>query len=314
MKRIVNKIAVFILFIISICTSLLRPYSVAFALDNLEEDNYKTTMKRDLLCLMMAYPEHVIGIEKGENDKVYVVMKSGRKILYDDKKEKTFNEKLYNADLQDMLEEIYPISSIDKLMPESFDPGRIRVYPFFKEVYGNSKSEVTKNLANIKAGYNHATFNRNNRASEALESAMTGMVSLIENNKGIYSHVFPTMGTFNYRLISGTNLLSVHSFGIAIDFATNKCDYWKWASREQGEKRLSTYPKEVVEVMEGNNFIWGGKWGHFDIMHYEYRPELIIKSKHFSKEVLKDKPWYEGVPSMDSNIKEYITLIDKALQ
>jgi hypothetical protein len=21
--------------------------------------------------------------------------------------------------------------------------------------------------------------------------------------------------------------------------------------------------------------IWGGKWGHFDTMHFEYRPELL---------------------------------------
>ena len=51
------------------------------------ESSYEITMKQDLLCLMMAYPEHIESVEKLEGQ-VYVTMKSGRKILYDDKKTK----------------------------------------------------------------------------------------------------------------------------------------------------------------------------------------------------------------------------------
>ncbi|MFU0824444.1 MAG: Peptidase-M15-4 domain-containing protein [Clostridium sp.] len=281
--------------------------------EGIDEYKYNITMKRDLLCLMMAYPDFISNIEKGNDNNVYIVTKSGKRIIYDDKKEKSFNEKLDNPDLQDMLEQVYPLSNDGKLMEENFDPGRIRVYPLFKEVYGNSKQQVEKNLARTRAGYGYSTFNGNNKASQSLESAMREIVSLTQRNKGAYSYVFPTMGTFNYRLISGTNQLSVHSFGIAIDFATSKWDYWKWANREQGQKRLDSYPKEIVEIMERNNFIWGGKWGHFDIMHYEYRPELILKARYFSCEPSEDKPWYEGI-NYDENIKEYIQLIDKAVE
>ncbi len=94
--------------------------------------------------------------------------------------------------------------------------------------------------------------------------------------------LFPCSGTFNYRLISGTNRLSPHAFGIAIDLASDKRDYWKWASKEAGEKRLASYSNELVEIFENNGFVWGGKWSHFDILHFEYRPEIILKARYFT--------------------------------
>ena len=35
-------------------------------------------------------------------------------------------------------------------------------------------------------------------------------------------------------------------------------------------------PFEIVEIFERHGFIWGGKWYHYDTMHFEYRPELLI--------------------------------------
>jgi D-alanyl-D-alanine carboxypeptidase len=34
-------------------------------------------------------------------------------------------------------------------------------------------------------------------------------------------------------------------------------------------------PQEIVSIFEKHGFIWGGKWNHFDTMHFEYRPELL---------------------------------------
>jgi peptidoglycan L-alanyl-D-glutamate endopeptidase CwlK len=31
-----------------------------------------------------------------------------------------------------------------------------------------------------------------------------------------------------------------------------------------------------VTIFENHGFIWGGKWYHFDTMHFEYRPELLV--------------------------------------
>nr|WP_246637697.1 M15 family metallopeptidase [Crassaminicella profunda] len=273
---------------------------------------YEITMKRDLLCLMMAYPENIIDIEK-EDNKVYIVIKSGAKIIYDDKKLKNYQQKLDDPDLQDMMEEIYPLLDIHGLMDKNCDPGRIRVYPLLKEVYGKSKHEIESNLKNVRIGYKNYPFNTNNKAAKSLKLTMKEIVSLAEKNPKLYAFIVPASGTFNYRLIAGTNRLSPHSFGTAIDLRRDKRDYWKWTSREEGEKRLNAYPREIVRLFEKNNFIWGGKWAHFDILHFEYRPELILKARYFSRKPNINKPWYNGISPMDTNVKTYIQLIDKVL-
>ncbi|WML34859.1 M15 family metallopeptidase [Clostridium sp. OS1-26] len=274
---------------------------------------YYYTIKRDLLCLMMAYPEYITNIEKEESGQVYLVMKSGRKILYDDKKSKNFEKKLSDPDLQDMMEQEYPLSYSKSLMEEDFDPGRRRVYALLKEVYGESKQQVESNLKNVSLGYGNYQFNNNNKAAESLQNAMKEIIPITEKRKDIKVCVYPCSGTFNYRLIAGTNQLSPHSFGIAIDLARDKRDYWKWGSREEGEKRIASYPKELVEIFEKNNFIWGGKWGHFDILHFEYRPEIILKARYFGDK-LNDKEWYIGAPYEDLSVKNYIEKINQVFK
>ena len=275
---------------------------------------YDITMKHDLLCLMMAYPEYIKNIARKTDGSVYVVMKSGKQILYDDKKVKSFQEKLGNPDLQDMLEQIYPISDINQLMEKDFDPGRIRVYSLLKEVYGGSKEQIKLNLGTVKIGYSNCPFNRNNKAADALQAVMKELVPMTQKMENTYSFVFPTSGTFNYRLIAGTNRLSPHSFGTAIDLKRSNSDYWKWTSREEGNKRLCSYPREIVRIFEKNNFVWGGKWGHFDILHFEYRPEILIKARCFSNKPERGKLWYNGLTFKDPAIKNYIKVIDKVLK
>ena len=279
-----------------------------------EELNYNMKAKRDVLCLMLAYPEYITGVYRSKEGNIYIVMKSGRTVIYDDKKIKTPEELLGSADLQDMLEQSYPLANIDSLMDKDCDPGRHRIYPLLKEVYGGTQSEIKKNLINVKFGGRNYQFNRNNGAADSLTAVMQELVPLARSNGRIGSYVFPPSGTFNYRHISGTGLLSAHSFGIAIDLVSDRKDYWKWASRKEGQKRLTSYPKEIVDIFEKNGFVWGGKWGHFDILHFEYRPEIILKAKYFGEKAIdSSKPWYDGAPSEDELIRLYIKLIEENL-
>jgi len=273
------------------------------------EDFYDINMKRDLLCLIMAYPEFITGFERDTGGKVYVVMKSGKKILYDDKIPKNYEQKLVNADLQDAMEMLYPLLDISELLDDNYDPGRIRCYDFLKEIYGASRQQIEKNLKGVNIGGKVCQFNDKNMAATALKKAAEEL-SLSAKNSKISSQIFPVNGTYNYRVIAGTNQLSPHAFGIAIDFKSDKRDYWKWATRELGQQRLNTYPREVVKIMEENNFIWGGKWTHFDILHFEYRPELITKAKYHVEEFERAGPWYYGFPTGNDIVKSYIELID----
>ena len=82
-------------------------------------------------------------------------------------------------------------------------------------------------------------------------------------------------GVFNYRKISNTNRLSVHSFGIAIDLNIKDSHYWIWDKAKGNMKYKNKIPFEIVEIFEKHGFIWGGRWYHYDTMHFEYRPELL---------------------------------------
>ena len=270
-------------------------------------------MKQDLLCLMIAYPEYITNIEE-KNGYVYLVMKSGKKIIYDDKAKKNSEEKLTNADLQDTLEQIYPISPVRSIVEANFDPGRTRCYELLTEVYGSSKNAIESKLTQVKVGYSSYQFNSSNNAAKTLQNIFKQVIPLSGRNQSVRRCVFPCSGTFNYRVISGTNRLSPHSFGIAIDLASDKRDYWKWASKEDGQERLASYPRELVEVFENNNFVWGGKWSHFDILHFEYRPEIILKARYFAGSVDFKKPWYEGAQLEQIYIKNSIEKINEVIK
>lgn len=274
---------------------------------------YETSMKQDLLCLMLAYPDYIKNIEKADGEKIYLVLKSGTRLIYDDKKQKNMESKMASPDLQDMLEQPYPLTTTRALMGADFDPGRVRMYGLLKETYGNNQQQIEKQLGNVNVGGRNFQFSKNNGAGGALKSAMTELISVAQRNNKVAAAAFPSSGTFNYRVISGTNRLSPHAFGIAIDLARDVRDYWQWATREQGQKRLEGYPKEIVEIFEKNNFVWGGKWGHFDILHFEYRPEIILKARYFGKENIAGEPWYSGVPESNQT-KEAIDKIEDALK
>ena len=53
-----------------------------------------------------------------------------------------------------------------------------------------------------------------------------------------------------------------------------------------------TYPAAIVKAFEDEGFIWGGKWHEYDLMHFEYRPELICKAR-----ILNQPDW--NLPSAD---------------
>lgn len=277
-----------------------------------EDPVYDAMLKRDILCLMLAYPEYVIGVERNQEGKVYVLLKSGKKVLYDDKKKKNSWQKSGNPDLQDMLEQLYPLSDIADILPNHFNPGCVRHYPLLKEVYGTNKNQILANLVKVSIGYKFVEFNSKNKASMALQSVMKELLPLARQSHKVYAASFPSSGTFNYRLIGGTNRLSSHAFGIAIDLNSNKYDYWRWATREEGQKRLKSYPREVARIFEKYGFVWGGKWGNFDIMHYEYRPEIILKARYFPKEPITGMPWYDGLQH-DQEAMKYVWVIEEKL-
>ena len=189
MKKKLNIFIIFLLIILNI------PITSKAS----EDKDYKSEMKQDILILMLAYPEYIVGVEKKNDDEVYLIMKSGKKIIYDDKRQKSHEEKLANPDIQDMLEQDYPIEKGTEIMDKTFDPGRARHYELLNEVYGNSKTSIEKNLISLKYGYTNYQFNSKNKANTSLEEALKEIMPLAKTRGDIGSILYPASGTYNYR-------------------------------------------------------------------------------------------------------------------
>lgn len=188
---------------------------------------------------------------------------------YDDKKEKTGEEKIQNADIEDMISE--PYAAFTKITPPIFDTGRYRNEAFLKKLYGSNKKEVEKNL--IKLTWVDGTklyFNKQENAAKQLQKVINDLKLLPHEYQKYITHI---AGSYNYRYVSGTNRLSAHSFGIAIDLNVKHSAYWKWDKKYNYRNQI---PKKIVEIFEKHGFIWGGRWYHYDTMHFEYRPELFL--------------------------------------
>ncbi len=203
----------------------------------------------------------------------------------DDARPKRFAEKLDTPDLEDQLSIPYPKNWLDTPPKPDEDPGRIRFDPFFAKLYGATREEVSARLTPVSwlPAAQPATidFNREAGAAGALAEVARDLQTLPKETQ---AYVIKPIGSFNFRPIAGTQRLSPHSYGIAVDFQLPKklyC-YWQWGGKSESAPppyppALLTDPqfKAVVQVFEKHGFIWGGKWAHFDSMHFEYRPELI---------------------------------------
>ena len=223
-----------------------------------------------LAALQSAYPGAVAAIEPDA-----LVLADGSRIAVDDGRQKDHEEKLAAADVEDMLSQIYPIGACDDGQPpeRNFDPGRIRNDAVFRAIYGATRQAAEANLARVDWFGAKLPFATAGGADAALKSVERELSA----EPDLKAYLVPSAGTFNWRVVAGTKRLSAHSFGAAIDLNTKYADYWLWSGGKPGNvpRYRNKFPKRIVDVFERHGFIWGGKWYHYDTMHFEYRPELI---------------------------------------
>ena len=188
--------------------------------------------------------------------------------------------RLDDATLGDMFAYLYPLDF--DLVPRRtawFDPGRVRDEAFFTAMYFGAETEVRDSLQTVKftGQSQQASFSMTSKycVGTQLAAAMAQIEALSLDVDRFFEN---TGGSFNWRVIAGTERMSTHSFGTAVDINTGLGGYWRWTGAAEGQ--VTDYdnkiPKELVRAMERYGFIWGGKWNHFDGMHFEYRPELIL--------------------------------------
>jgi hypothetical protein len=226
-------------------------------------------------CLTAAYPGAITGRRFDPvTGRTSLEITGGQVLVWDDGLgSKSAAERLEHPDVEDMFALGYPAGAPRGVPAPDDDPGRVRVDELFGVLYGRTEAEVRANLENVSWFGRQVSFNRRHGAAAALRAVVAELARL----PGPLCPQFQsTAGTLNRRKVAGTDRLSAHSWAIAIDLNLAYSDYWRWSLRPDGSftyrNRIAT---EIVLAFERHGFIWGGKWGHFDTMHFEYRPELL---------------------------------------
>ena len=225
--------------------------------------------------LVAAYPDFIDRIEGNA-----LVWKDGARMTIDDQKgAKDFAALLESPDLKDMFYARYPAGALAQAPAADSDPGRVRHAAFFDKMYGDCrKGEVQAKLVDViwlprKWGKTLRVSNVNGVATRlaAVSRELDDLPARFD------PFLKPAAGTFNCRPIAGTDRVSAHGHGIAIDIATAHAHYWRWSKPDASGRAIyrNEIPPEIVAAFEKHGFIWGGRWYHFDTMHFEYRPELL---------------------------------------
>jgi hypothetical protein len=227
----------------------------------------------ELDALVAAYPEAL-----ASHDADTLHWRDGTSMpVTDGIADKTLPQLLRHASIADQFRIPYPLGALDKPPAVDIDPGRFRNTAFFAKMYGDCKNdEVSPHLVSLQ--WLPQTWGRSIRVTsvngidQKLRAVSAEIDALPENIKRA---AYPIAGTYNCRAVADTGQPSPHSYGIAIDLNTALSDYWYWRPHAGAIVYGNRMPEQIAAIFEKHGFIWGGKWYHFDTMHFEYRPELL---------------------------------------
>jgi hypothetical protein len=237
------------------------------------QDNLVQAGRAALDGLVAAYPDALSG-----HDSQALLWRDGTRMsLADGNEDKTFSELLRHASIIDQLRLRYPRGPLDKPPVVDADPGRFRNTAFFTKMYGDCyEGAVAPHLVSLRwlpkswgRSIQITSINGVDRALRAVSAEIDALPGTIKRA------AYPIAGTFNCRSVADTGEPSPHSYGIAIDLNTVFSDYWYWRPHNGAIVYRNRMPAEIVAIFEKHGFIWGGKWYHYDTMHFEYRPELL---------------------------------------
>lgn len=241
---------------------------------------------RLLDILVAAYPEF---LERHDGDAV--IWKDGTRtplgaatpVAGEGTTEKSLAALFDRPTLRDIFHWPYPLDTPSPAPVLLVDPGRIRVEGFFTKLYGDCrKNEVAPHMTAVawlpKKKGGSLQITRVNGVDKKLSLVSDELDALPQS---FDKFLIPAAGGYNCRPIAGTSRLSAHGTGTAVDLAVKHAHYWRW-SKPDADNRYpyrNAMPPEIVRVFEKHGFIWGGKWYHYDTMHFEYRPEILAAAK-----------------------------------
>lgn len=188
---------------------------------------------------------------------------------------KPFDQLLRHASVLDQFRLAYPRGAEIAPPQKNFDPGRFRDEAFFNALYGDCRRQKPDLVVIRWIDGEKVLFARANSASAHLEAVAIEIEKL---PLAVRRAAAPTAGTYSCRPVKDTGRLSMHSYGAAIDLNLKYSNYWLWAAKVGNIPYRNAMPRQIIDIFERHGFIWGGRWYHYDTMHFEYRPELLAAS------------------------------------
>ncbi len=187
---------------------------------------------------------------------------------------------LTHASIRDQFLLAYPAGVSPS--PPDLDPGRYRNRAFFDAMYGDChKGEVQRNLVNVvwlpHSWGKSIEVTRVNGVADRLRAVSDEIEKLPPE---VRRAAWPIEGDYGCRNVADGGQPSMHAYGAAVDLNLHYSGYWLW-DEGRNAKTIpwrNRMPAAIVDAFERHGFIWGGKWYHYDTMHFEYRPELLQKT------------------------------------
>ena len=229
-------------------------------LDLIEEGTWKPEISENILkkekvnSLFQAYRKYIKDIKENKNGDIIFYLKDNTEILWKYKG---------NNDLQNIFSEKYIVKYPIKKPRTNIDPGNYKNQKFLKSIYGKKKEEIKRNFVkiywlpktNLKSYFIY--FNKNAGAAPALIRISHQLDKLPEDLK---------------KYIKTVKVDKKDSFGISITLDKKFKNSFK---DEKKFKFTNRIPEEIIKIFEENDFIWGGRWYHYDTGYFEYRPEFF---------------------------------------
>jgi hypothetical protein len=216
-----------------------------------------------LVCLARYYG----GNPERTGARWVLALPDGTRIPYDDGRAKSAEERLEHPDVKDLFAVRYHAGPIRPPADASEDPGRARIDALFALAY--PRPDTTK------IDFLGTSLEVHKKAAPAFARVAARLARALTADPRLGPFLEGLGGTLVVRKIAGTDRQSAHSYGISLDINVERSHYWRW-QRPKGPLRWQNrVPQAIVDAFEAEGFIWGGRWYHYDTMHFEYRPELL---------------------------------------
>ena len=242
----------------------------------------------EVAALLVKYESFIGEVSQLDNDvgflfgNTWIYFRDGRMLT----KESIKHQDRYKSIFYD-----YTLGRVTKL-PE-YEELTLRSPDFLNHLFGTNEIKLRERCDWVPF-LNHNAY-MNNFCESALRNVEEEILKAAKNDQEVQAFIenLKTIYSFQQRKIRGTENTSLHSYGLALDLIptsyNRKHANWRWSTAFVDEwqlipleKRWSP-PQVVIDAFEKNGFVWGGKWVHFDTVHFEYAPEIILLAQRRAK-------------------------------